>query len=231
MGSAAWRGRDFDLSEEGSMKLVCVSDTHGQEAKLSVPDGDILVHCGDFSNMGTEKELISFAGWLKRQPHKQIFISPGNHDGLTQENPARAKEILENSRPGVRLMLHEAIEFGGLKWFLSPYTQEFSGWWWMAEEEELAQRWAEIPDDTQILVTHGPAFGILDTIENQPDYHAGSKSLLERIGQLKDLRHFFSGHLHHTNGQSSNIGGIIFTNAAVLNDRNQLCSQPQVFDL
>lgn len=213
------------------MKAIIISDTHGQEAKLKIPDCDVLIHCGDFSNLGTEEELSKFAGWLKTLPHKHILLSPGNHDGMTQENPARAKEILENARSGVRLLLHEALELEGIRFFFSPLTPEYAGWWWMLEEPDLVAKWAEIPDDTEVLITHGPPKLILDTVERQIGHHAGSSSLYARIQQLPKLRHHFFGHLHHSGGQTVRIGGVDFTNAAVLDDRNHFRNQPQIYDL
>lgn len=211
-----------------SITIACISDTHGQEEYLRIAETDILVHCGDFSNLGSVKEFERFAAWLKKQPQKQIFISPGNHDGLTQEDPDQARAIIEGSRPGVRLMLHEAAEIDGKKWFFSPWTPEWAGWWWMLGREEIAAKWAEIPDDTEVLITHGPPKGILDTVEREIGVNAGCADLYHRVGQLKQLRHHFYGHLHHSHGQIFVHNGVSFHNCAVLDDKNRLCDTAQI---
>lgn len=203
------------------MKIACISDTHGQERNLKIPPADVLVHCGDFSNLGSETELQKFAEWLKGLPHERIFINPGNHDGLTFENPVLAKQIVE-ARPGIRMMLHERLEFGGLKWFFSPWTPEWAGWWWMLEQPEIEKKWAEIPDDTEILITHGPPLGILDTVERDESIHCGCGALYRRVAELKNLRLHAFGHLHHSGGQTFEHNGVGFYNCAVLDDHNRM---------
>lgn len=207
------------------MKLACISDTHGQEGALTVPDADVLVHCGDFSNLGSEAELRKFSEWLKRLPHQHVLVNPGNHDGMTFEDPHLAKSIIEGSRPGVRLLMHERLELGGFKWFFSPWTPEWAGWWWMLEAPEIAAKWAEIPDDTEILVTHGPPLGILDTVERDESVHCGCRALSDRVANLKQLRVHAFGHLHHSGGQKFEHNRCTFYNCAVLDDHNRMRQQ------
>ena len=128
-------------------------------------------------------------------------------------------------------MLHEAAEIGGLKWFFTPWTPEYSGWWWMLEEPELIVKMEEIPTDTQVLISHGPPLGILDSVEREPGVQAGSPALLDKIQRLPDLKLCVIGHLHHEGGREKTIGNVRFINAAVLNDRNNWRNHPQVFDL
>ena len=45
-----------------------------------MPDGDVLVHCGDLTKRGSRKELEPVAEWLKNLPHKKKIVIPGNHD-------------------------------------------------------------------------------------------------------------------------------------------------------
>lgn len=214
------------------ISATVISDTHGQHSKLTLPPADVLIHCGDYGNMGTREEAVKFAEWLATLSYQHIWVSPGNHDGFTQESPDEAKEIFASARAGIRLFLHEPFEFDGKKWFFSPYTKNYAGWWWMLEEDELATKWAEIPNDTEYLVVHGPPHMINDTIEREEGAHAGSKTLLHRVQQLPKLKHFFSGHLHYTSGTTVQHNGVKYTNAAMLNDRNQFLGfRPEVFTL
>ena len=61
-------------------KIAVISDTHGQHMGLALPDADILVHCGDFSNHGTYLDAVKFVNWLGAQPHKHKIFIAGNHD-------------------------------------------------------------------------------------------------------------------------------------------------------
>ncbi len=41
-----------EQKEKYGIRVVCISDTHNQHQKLTIPDGDILIHGGDFTNFG-----------------------------------------------------------------------------------------------------------------------------------------------------------------------------------
>ena len=62
------------------VRFVCLSDTHMQHRKMTVPSGDVLVHTGDFSNHGSLEEVREFAAWFAAQPHPLKLVVPGNHD-------------------------------------------------------------------------------------------------------------------------------------------------------
>ncbi|MBV8136093.1 MAG: metallophosphoesterase, partial [Deltaproteobacteria bacterium] len=81
------------------MRIVCISDTHGQHAKLSVPDGDVLIHAGDFMAFGDRpKEIVDFNQWLGKQPHRHKVVIAGRgtsvagtHRGRARSQPAPAR--------------------------------------------------------------------------------------------------------------------------------------------
>jgi len=80
------------------VRIVCISDTHGQHAKLSVPAGDVLIHAGDFMAFGdTPKEIVDFNHWLGKQPHRFKVVIAGNHDLMFERHPGAAKELLSNA--------------------------------------------------------------------------------------------------------------------------------------
>lgn len=77
----------FASSQPNGRKIVCISDTHSRERQMTatglpvtVPPGDILVHAGDFSNVGLERDITSFVSFLKEQPHAVKIVIAGNHD-------------------------------------------------------------------------------------------------------------------------------------------------------
>ena len=70
------------------VRIICISDTHGQHAGLRLPDGDILIHAGDFMTYGNApREIIDFNTWLGRQPHAHKIVMAGNHDRLFESPP------------------------------------------------------------------------------------------------------------------------------------------------
>lgn len=63
-----------------TIRFVCVSDTHGLTEKLEVPHGDVLIHAGDFSNVGEPEIIEDFNTWLGSLPHPIKVVIAGNHD-------------------------------------------------------------------------------------------------------------------------------------------------------
>ena len=51
---------------EANIRFVCLSDTHDQTSKMSMPlpAGDVLLHAGDFTMVGTPKEVERFNEFL-----------------------------------------------------------------------------------------------------------------------------------------------------------------------
>ena len=62
------------------MKCVAISDTHNRHKKLKLPDGDVLIHCGDATGLGSLNEFVEFNRWMSEQPHKYKIFVAGNHD-------------------------------------------------------------------------------------------------------------------------------------------------------
>ena len=139
------------------IRIVCISDTHGQHAKLGVPDGDVLIHAGDFMAFGdTPKEIIDFNQWLGGQPHRHKIVIAGNHDWMFERHPGAAKELLGNAI----YLENSGTELAGLKIWGSPVQPEFNNWAFnVARGAAIRRYWEMIPDSTDVLVTHGPPYG------------------------------------------------------------------------
>jgi Icc-related predicted phosphoesterase len=142
------------------LRIVCISDTHGQHTKLSVPDGDVLIHAGDFTAFGERpKEIIDFNQWAGKQPHQHKIVIAGNHDSMFERHPGAARELLGNAI----YLENSATELAGLKIWGSPVQPEFNNWAFnIARGAAIRRYWKMIPTNTDVLVTHGPPFGVLD---------------------------------------------------------------------
>ena len=100
-----------------ALRLVCLSDTHGRHAELDVPAGDVLVHSGDFTARGREREVADFGAWLATQPHAHKLVVAGNHDFLFETEPARARALLGNAT----YLQDGLLELDGLRLWGSPW--------------------------------------------------------------------------------------------------------------
>ncbi len=208
------------------MKLVLLSDTHGLHRKISVPDGDLLIHAGDFTNMGEVEQVRDFNEWLGKHPHAHKIVIAGNHDISFQKNAAEVEPLLANA-----VYLRDSrTSVKGLKIYGSPWTPKFmvkSPWAFETMQSERQELWSKIPDDVDILITHGPPNRILDQTISK-DY-AGDEFLASRIVDLPNLKLHVFGHVHE--GYGHRKIGADFYNASVLDVRYRVANAPFVVEL
>jgi Icc-related predicted phosphoesterase len=115
------------------------------------------------------------------------------------------------------------VTIDGIKFYGSPWQPEFHNWAFnLSRGEELAEKWEQIPNDVDVLITHGPAYGILDYAPIGG--HVGCEELYRKIVEVKPKIHV-CGHIHDGYGQKT-MGGIEFLNASVLNDRYEHAHKP-----
>jgi Icc-related predicted phosphoesterase len=208
------------------IRVVCISDTHGQHAKLSMPDGELLVHAGDFMAFGDRpKEIVEFNQWLGKQPHQYKVVIAGNHDLMFERHPGTARELLSN---GIYLE-NSGVELLGLKVWGSPVQPEFNSWAFnVARGAAIRRYWQMIPPNVDILVTHGPPFGVLDRV-NPSAAHLGCEELLISVEMSRPRLHVF-GHIHGGHGSIAGRG-TQFVNASVVNEAYQVVYDPQVIEI
>jgi predicted phosphohydrolase len=179
------------------VRLVAVADTHNKHAELAVPDGDLFVHAGDLTLHGSLEELMDALAWIGRLPHEHKVVVAGNHDRAFQRDPVAARALLP---PGVTYLEGTGAKVAGLRVWGGPWTPRYRRTLWAFELslEERGARWATIPAETELLVTHIPAAGILDTSDRHQ--RAGCAALVARLPQLARLRAHVAGHLHEGRG-------------------------------
>lgn len=180
------------------MKFVLMSDTHGHHKKIQTPEADFLIHAGDIEIRYPE-DLEDFLKWFDSQPAKhKIFIS-GNHDLFMERHQAEVNEILSYSKS--IYLLNSGVIIDGLKIWGSPYTPAFgTGWVFNHPRHTMSEIWDQIPKDTNILVTHGPPFGILDYVGFDHSTNQGCSSLRNVCDNLPDLKLHVFGHIHAARG-------------------------------
>jgi len=216
------------------LKIAAISDTHNETPKM--PKGaDVLIHAGDLTMMGREFEVRKSIDWLKslkKRYKKGIILVPGNHDFLFEDwreglpktkrgmelerNFALAKQLCDDA--GIILLMDQSVEIEGVKIYGSPYSLRFHDWAFNLSPMDSALFWAKnIPKDTNVLVTHGPPFGIGDLCRGG---HVGDSALLELIKSLPDLKMHIYGHIHEGSGVHW-FNNKLFINASALNEYYQ----------
>lgn len=225
-------------------RITLISDTHNKHKQITqdLPGGDILIHAGDVSSVGYEHEIREFCKWfngLDNYKHK-IFIA-GNHDWGFQNNPTKMKEILD-FYSDITYLQDEALVLyydgpngdfpeDNIRIYGSPWQPRFHNWAFNADPgEDIQQHWNKIPDNTDILITHGPAFGYLDTVVGRGYDNLGCKDLINKIVEVKPKIHV-CGHIHTGYGHKVSMDGSVnFFNAAVLNEQYVYAQKPITFD-
>ena len=203
------------------MKIVIISDTHNQHEHLSLPEGDMIIHAGDVSSNGTKKEITEFLSWFEKLDYRYKIFIAGNHDFFFEHEGAH--DIKAQIPENVIYLNDSGVELEGLNIWGSPIQPWFHDWAFNRKRgKEIKKHWRKIPNNLDILITHGPPKGIKDKIINGES--VGCKDLLDTILEVKPKIHVF-GHIHEGYGEL-NRHDVRFINASVLNHQYQIQNLP-----
>ena len=227
------------------IRVTVLSDTHtrhGLIPLIDLPGGDILIHSGDIMNSGYNKnDIYDFCHWFQslKQYEDKVFIA-GNHDRMFENHPEEVKQWVDKFGEIIYLQDDDFVIYGdgpngdmpenNIRIYGSTWQPEFYNWAFNLPKNgiELAAKWEAIPDNTDILVTHGPAFGTLDTVAGRPWDALGCSLLAERIAVIKPKIHI-CGHIHSGFGYEFKDGTHFF-NASVLDEVYEYTQKPMTFD-
>lgn len=229
------------------MKIVFTSDCHGKLSKVpALPSGDVFVMAGDvlpnftraahMDAIRQEHALRELDAFFEKLSYKHVLLVAGNHDWIFEKNRL-ARKILRK----ITYLEDEAVMIDGIKFYGSPWQPEFCDWAFNLERKGKALKavWGKIPEDVDVLITHGPPWGHLDQIVPTEDgattkmgrdsEHLGCELLAERVAITKPRVHVF-GHIHGSFGQKQ-VGETLFINAALCDESYKSVNMPHVIDL
>lgn len=218
------------------MEITCISDLHGSYPKLD--GGQMLIIAGDLVAADKTEQYDEFFYWLGKQRYTHKILIAGNHDGrLEAYMDGKDLEVtylkdsgtvvtywkdIRDPMPGQRL---EKLKIWG-----TPWTPEFGQWYFMKPRgEPIAEKWALIPDDVDILVTHGPPHGILDYCSPKRSKRLGCEDLYMRLSGLKQLKLHVFGHIHGGYGHipmMQDFPGAQFVNASIMDEDYEPINKP-----
>lgn len=227
------------------IRIVCISDTHDHTNDMThnIPSGDILIHSGDFTRRGRNDEVRRFTNFLDTLDFKYKIVIAGNHELSFDQNKGLVRILKtldlssDEEKTSARLSLQHCIYlqdsgielFGFLKIWGSPWQPTHRGWAFNADRgETILKIWNQIPDDTDILITHGPPLGFGDLTSD--NHHVGCVELLSTIRErVKPKLHIF-GHIHSGHGIWTDET-TTYINASICNDNYQAINEPILFDI
>lgn len=207
------------------MRFVAISDTHGKH-NFELPEGDVLLHAGDVSSRGLKTEIQRFMDWFAGLDYAYKIFIAGNHDFFFEE--ASADDIRAMIPPELIYLNDSGVKIAGIHIWGSPIQPWFYDWAFNRQRGPAIQKhWDLIPANSDIVITHGPVFGIHDrTISGLP---VGCEDLLPVIQRIKPKVHL-CGHIHEAYG-SRQVGETQYLNASILDVRYTIANPPIVFDV
>jgi len=208
-----------NAGSQESLTIVVISDTHELHREVDIPAGSLLIHCGDLSMLSRSLRAIhDFNDWLGELPHRHRILVPGNHDRFA-EDPSNRK-LISNAT----VLINEGIEVEGLRIWGIPITPVGPAFCERSAEERR-RIYSRVPNETDVLISHGPPRGILDRSPGS-SFHSGDQELLDAVTRVKPRLHVF-GHIHGAHGLFG-TKDTLFANAALLGSDGDIDKQPIV---
>jgi len=223
------------------MKIVTISDTHTFHDQIEVPMGDILIHSGDATFHGYSHEVKAFGRWFRSQPHMYKIFVAGNHDSSFEDSPIKARQWFFDTKEKDPLKLcaqdgtiylqeqSVTLDVDGDKISIygAPQQPEFCNWAFnVPRGEALKQIWDKIPKGIDVLVTHGPPYGLRDKCNHGEK--VGCRELKNAIGRVRPKLHV-CGHIHEQYGVEE-WAGCLIANSSSCNSRYSPVNKPLVFE-
>lgn len=198
------------------MRILHISDTHSKHNLLqNLPKADVIVHSGDASFSGSDSEMLDFLNWFCNLDYLYKIFVAGNHDDCLYG------EQIEGLPENCHYLYHSGVEIEDIKFWGVPLFVGDS-----LKEGHTKQIMAQIPDNTDVLISHSPPYGILDFDDN---INYGCRDLLKAIERINPRYHLF-GHIHANYGIQK-IGQTTFVNSAIMNGMYELVNKPKLLEV
>jgi len=196
------------------MKIVAISDTHTRHRDITLPEGDILVHLGDYCDglrphpdfEGLHEQLVDAREWLLSQKHryKAIICLPGNHDPVSA--------LMTLSVEGITLLDNDSTEIEGLRIAGITMSKAPTFGRWQKEDHDIAKDIRGLPSSVDVVLSHCPPYDMLD--RSSSGFSVGSKAIRDYVERACPRYHLF-GHCHNTAGLQVTKGGTTYVNAGI----------------
>lgn len=228
------------------MKIVAISDLHG-ELPIIEKEADIMIIAGDISPMLIQfhhPEMIrwlkgEFTEWIKGLPVEKVYLVAGNHDFVFQNaSKSLIMELQFLTSQKLIYLKNESvkhIDSDGNIWniFGTPYCHIFGSWAFMCNNSVLEEKFQEIPNEVDIIISHDPPFGVgyADVIMENPynsycgPEHCGSKPLRNKLEQIK-YKWLFCGHIHSGDHNPTVFGEGSVVNVSILDESYSMNYKP-----
>ena len=225
------------------MKIVGISDLHGQLSGYTIPEADILCICGDISPLKFQFNIPSMDGWFKKrfipwcqeQPVEQVYLIAGNHDKFLENRHYTIHKYLMGTKINyIEDSLYEYADDNGKIWKIwgTPWCHIFGNWPFMRSPEFETEKFSLIPEDVDILLTHDAAYDRNDQCfaGRAPNKHIGNIELANRLNEISPKLHL-TGHLHSSQHKIIEYNSTKTACVSLLDENYNLSYKPLLIDV
>ena len=227
---------------KNDLTIFALSDTHAKHRDVnlgSIDLADVVVFAGDLMTGGWKQtEVQDFGEWFSQLPVKHKIVVAGNHDRLFETNPKWCMSMFDSD---VHYLNDSGVEIEGVKFWGSPVQPWFHAWAFNKPRgAAIREHWDKIPPDTDVLITHGPPFGIRDQIVPGnhkpmvsnivilPTEHLGCEELRIAVERIRPQVNIF-GHIHGAYGYDyTSVPGVAFHNVAICDESYKAVNRPSL---
>ena len=226
------------------MKVCVTSDLHGYLPEIE--PCELLLICGDIVSLKHQRYSKSckqwytkvFQPWIDSLPCDKVLFIPGNHEVGVEGHEDEYRKLFSPTNKAT-ILLHDYYEYlsnDGIvyKIFGTPYCKIFGNWAFMRTNSDLKEKFSEITEGLDILLTHDVAYGYADQslqdIGYGTDTHFGTVELRDAILEKKPKYHF-SGHIHTADHNLIMIGDTKHYNVSYLDERYTPAFKPLYLDI
>lgn len=231
------------------MKICAISDLHGDFPIIN--KSDILLIAGDivplkiqFNKPESKKWLeTEFAYWIKSLPVDRVYMVAGNHDAYFESiNSMQLATFIEACEYKLKYLKnnwlihrHELVQYSI---FGTPYCHIFGSWPFMRTDEYMEEKFKEIPETVDIIISHDPPYGIgqVDQILESRRYnnhvleHVGNPPLAKQLEKTK-FKLLVCGHIHSGDHYPFEYNGGIVVNVSVKDENYELKYEPFYYEI
>ena len=226
------------------IKICAISDLHGYLPEID--KCDLVLICGDIVSLRSQRYPKSckkwytgvFQSWVDSLPCDKVLFIPGNHEVGVEGHEEEYKKLF-GSHEKATILIHEPYEYLGndgtfYKIFGTPYCKVFGNWAYMRPNSDLKEKFSEIPEGLDILLTHDVAYGYADQslqdIGWGTEEHFGTVELRDAILEKKPKFHF-SGHIHTADHNLIMIGDTKHYNVSYIDEKYNPAFEPLYLDI
>lgn len=213
------------------MKICATSDLHGFLPEIE--PCELLLICGDIVSLRHQRYSKSckqwytkvFQPWINSLQCDKVLFIPGNHEVGVEGHEDEYRKLFSSTNKAT-ILLHDYYEYlsnDGIicKIFGTPYCKIFGNWAFMRTNSDLKEKFSEIPEGLDILLTHDVAYGYADQSLQDTgwgtDEHFGTVELRDAILEKKPKYHF-SGHIHTADHNPIMIGNTKHYNVSYVDE-------------